>query len=189
MNTHKPKVYVFLADGFEEVEALCPFDLLLRAGAEAVTVSINQNKKVTGTHGIAVEADITADDLPEECGADLIVLPGGMPGTANLAANEKVCGYIRQQIANVKTVAAICAAPSVLGELGVLEGKKAVCFPGFERYLKGAEIVHEKVVRDGNIITAVGMGAAFEFGFELVAALFGERKAKELEASSMYKLS
>ena len=103
--------------------------------------------------------------------------------------SEKVCAYVTEQAENGKFAAAICAAPSVLGTLGVLEGKKAVCFPGFEKYLRGAEIVNEKVVRDGNVITAVGMGAAFEFGFELVAALFGEKTAKDLELSSKYTLS
>ncbi|MBQ7500602.1 MAG: DJ-1/PfpI family protein [Clostridia bacterium] len=189
MNTNKPKVYFFLADGFEEVEALCPLDLLLRAGADAVTVSIGETVTVTGTHGIAVAADMTIAELPDRCDADMIVLPGGMPGTANLADSEKVCAYVTEQAENGKFAAAICAAPSVLGTLGVLEGKKAVCFPGFEKYLRGAEIVNEKVVRDGNVITAVGMGAAFEFGFELVAALFGEKTAKDLELSSKYTLS
>ena len=185
----KPTVLVFLADGFEEVEALCPFDLLLRAGADAKTVSINKDKKVTGTHGIEVTADLTADELPDECTADLILLPGGMPGTANLAENPVVCAYLDAQAEKGGYIGAIGAAPSVLGQRGILTGKKATCFPGFERYLKGAEYVGEKVVRDGNVVTAVGMGAAFEFGFELVAALFGEEEARKLEGSSMYKLT
>ena len=183
-----PTAYIFLADGFEEVEALCPFDLLLRAGADAETVSVNTGKTVTGTHGIKVSADMTIDELAADPEADLIVLPGGMPGTANLAKHEKVCAILDAQAEKGGFIGAICAAPSVLGERGILSGKKAVCFPGFEKYLKGAEIVREKVVRDGNIITAVGMGGAFEFGFELISVLFGENAARELEKQSMYKL-
>ncbi len=174
-------IYEFLADGFEEVEALTPLDMLKRAGADIKTVSITENKAVTGSHGITVIADITlseAKELPE-----LVILPGGMPGASNLRASETVCDTVIRTYENGGIVAAICAAPFILGELGLLKEKEAICYPGFEDKLVGAEISSKKVVRDGNVITAAGMGVAISFGAELVKAIFGANEAERITNS------
>ena len=140
-------VYFFLADGFEEIEALCPVDLCRRVGIDAKTVSITESNVVTGSHGIAVMADLTAkDDLGD---FDMIVLPGGLPGTTNLEASPLVQSAIDKALAEDKYIAAICAAPMVLGNRGILDGKEAICFPGFEKYLTGATVSEKKVVTDG----------------------------------------
>ncbi len=175
-------IYMFLADGFEEVEALAPLDLLLRAGANVKTVGIGK-KEITGAHGIIVLADMCDTDLTD-LSAEMVILPGGMPGTLNLSASDTVNKAILAAKENGSFIAAICAAPSILGERGILNGKKAVCFPGFEESLKGAEVCREGVVTDGNIITAAGMGVALEFGLALVEALFGKEKANELFIST-----
>jgi len=175
-------VYMFLADGFEEVEALTPLDLLRRAGAEIKTVGIGK-KVITGAHGISVYADIIDSEL-ESLDAEMIILPGGMPGTANLEASEVVMAAISRAVKNDAYIAAICAAPSILGKLGLLEGKKAVCYPGFEDSLKGAEIPIDGVVDDGKIITAAGMGVAYNFGLKLITALFGFMKTREVFIST-----
>ncbi len=170
--------YIFLAEGFEEIEALCPLDLLRRAGVEVKTVGIG-GKMVTGAHGITVEADITEAEL--SIGApELIMLPGGMPGTLNLEKKPVVQSAVKTAAERGAYISAICAAPMILGKLGLLKGKRAVCFPGFEEYLDGAEILSVPAVMDGNIITGAGMGAALDFGLLLVSALCGEDKAKEL---------
>ena len=174
-------IYEFLADGFEEVEALTPLDMLLRAEKEIKTVSIKPSKQVTGAHGITVTADMTLgeiDTLPE-----LVILPGGMPGAKNLRGCAEVCKVVTDTYKNGGFVSAICAAPFILGELGLLDGKKATCYPGFEKSLIGAKVTGEKVVRDGKIITAAGMGAALPFAKELVSALCGESKADEIMRS------
>ena len=170
--------YIFLATGFEEIEALCPLDLLRRAGVEVKTVGIG-GKRVLGSHGIAVEADM---DESEFCDTipDMIILPGGMPGTKNLQASETVMTAIGHAAEANATIAAICAAPMILGQLGMLKGKKAVCYPGFEEYLPESEILNVPAVRDGNIITGAGMGAALDFGLMLVSAIRGETTAEEL---------
>lgn len=182
-------IYLFLANGFEEVEALAPLDILRRAGAEVTTVSVGTaNKTVKGAHGIKVEADLrdvkmTFDDI------DALILPGGMPGAANLDASKTVDLALAAAQEKGAILAAICAAPMVLGKRGYLKGKRAVCFPGFENELAGAIIPQgERVVRDGNVITAVGMGAALEFGLELTAALFGADTANGLAASAKIRL-
>ena len=180
-------VYVFLADGFEEIEALAPVDLLRRAGVETQTVSIVANRRaVTGARKIPVNADITIEEV-ELAKADLLVLPGGMPGTTNLAACEKLMAMVddfAKSADNSKRVAAICAAPArTLGARGLLKGKKATCYPGMESEMTGAEFVAEKVVTDGNITTSRGMGTAVEFGLELVKLLCGQAKADELRKS------
>lgn len=177
-------IYLFLADGFEEIEALTPYDLLLRAGADIKTVSINQTDIVTGAHGIKVHADICINDLDSTL-PDAIILPGGMPGASNLDNNNRVDEYITLCNDNNKLICAICAAPFILGKRGLLNGKKAICFPGFDDKLTGAVISDKKVVTDANIITAKGMGVAFDFGIAIVSYLFGEEKAKELKASTM----
>lgn len=175
-------VYVFLADGFEEIEALAPVDILRRASVDIKTVSINDTLEVTGSHGITVQADILLRDICEN--AEMLVLPGGMPGTLNLQKCQPVCDML------IKTdgyVAAICAAPSVLGGLGVLKGKKATCYPGFEDKLEGAECVNLPVVVSGKTITSRGAGTAHLFGFTLLSLLKGEEIAEELRKTMMYE--
>lgn len=171
-------IYLFLAEGFEEVEALAPLDLLRRAGLSVKTVGVG-TKTVTGAHGISVVADLAdteyADDAPE-----MIFLPGGMPGTLNLAASEVVQNAIATAVRTNAYLAAICAAPSILGDLGLLRGKEAICYPGFEDRLVGATLSKKRVVRDGKILTAAGMGVAVEFGLAIVEALLGKDKAEEL---------
>ncbi len=169
---------MFLADGFEEVEALCPLDILKRAGIPVRTVGVT-GKEVTGSHGIRVTADLGPKEYNGE-GLSGIILPGGMPGTLNLDASPMVDEAIYEAYNGGYLVCAICAAPSVLGKRGLLNGVKAVCFPGFESKLEGAILTDARVQRDGNIITAVGMGAAYEFGLEIVAAHKSREEACEL---------
>ena len=175
-------VYLFLADGFEEIEALTPVDLLRRAGVEVVTVGIT-GKTVTGSHGMAVSADVSADEalamLKGGKSPEMIVLPGGMPGAATLDGSSVVETFIDAAEKANAYIAAICAAPMILGKRGILKGKNATCFPGFEEYLDGA-IVGGRAVRDGQVITGIGMGAALEFGIEIVAALRGREEADKL---------
>lgn len=170
-------VYVLLAEGFEEIEALAPIDIMRRAGLNVVTVSVGSKKEVTGAHGICVTADALIDGIKNTDGARLIMLPGGMPGTKNLDASSAVHAILDEAEENGVRVAAICAAPMILGKRGALRGKRAICYPGFEQYLEGAEIADEKVVTDENITTGKGAGAAVEFGLELVTLLCGKETA------------
>ena len=164
------KIYVFLADGCEEIEALTPVDLLRRAGEDVCTVSIMGRKEVTGSHKITILADETIEEGEFDDG-DMLVLPGGMPGTLNLAGNETLAALIRSYDDQGKKLAAICAAPSILGVMGILKDKNAVCFPGFEE---------KPAVTDKNVTTGRGMGAATDFALELIRVLQGEDKAKEM---------
>ena len=173
------KVSVLLADGFEEIEALTIVDLLRRAQIYVDTISIMEDYTVHGAHGI----NIQTEDLFEEVNfveSDMIVLPGGMPGAATLDKHEGLRKLLLDFAAKGKPIAAICAAPMVLGKLGLLKGKKATCYPGFEQYLEGAECVSEPVVRDGSIITGMGPGAAMEFALAIVDMLVGKEKVDEL---------
>lgn len=176
-------VYVFLADGFETVEALCPVDVMRRAGLCVKTVSLNKNKYVKSRQDVTVVADIYIEEIKNLEEVELLMLPGGMPGTLNL----KNCKYLLRLLKEAAScgikLAAICAAPSVLGALGLLEGKEAVCFPGFEGELKGAKISAKKVVVDGNFITGAGMGVALDFGLAIVEVLLSKEKAKEIKSS------
>ncbi len=175
-------VYVFLADGFEEIEALAPVDILRRASVEVKTVSINNSLEVTGSHGITVKADILMSDACDK--AEMLVLPGGMPGTLNLQKCQTLCDMLKKADGYV---AAICAAPSVLGGLGLLKGEKATCYPGFEDKLVGAEIVNLPVVISGKMITSRGAGTAHLFGFALLSLLKSEQEAEELRKTMMYE--
>ena len=168
-------IYVFLANGFEEVEALAPVDMLRRAKLDVTTVGVT-GKTVTGSHGIPLTADITAEELNIGADMEMIVLPGGMPGTLNEEASPAV-----QAAINYCT--AICAAPSILGHKGLLKGKTAVCYTGFEKELTGAQIGSTGVVTDGKIITARGAGVAVDFGLALVGALAGAETQAQIRAS------
>lgn len=171
-------IYMFLAEGFEEIEALCPLDLCRRADIPVTTVGVGA-RDITGAHGICVRADIAdADFAPDDL--DMLFLPGGMPGTLNLAASKTVMSALEYAAENDKYIAAICAAPSILGDKGLLRGKRAVCYPGFEDRLIGAELPCERVVLDGKILTAKGMGAALEMGLKIVELFRGRICADEL---------
>ena len=173
-------VYMFLAEGFEEIEALCPLDIMRRAGIEVRTVGIGA-KQITGSHSITVSADMTDKDFDLiDASFDMIFLPGGMPGTLNLAASETVISAIKKAISDDAYIAAICAAPSILGDMGLLCGKEAICYPGFENRLTGAEISSSRVVLDGKILTAAGMGAALDMGLKIVEIFKGEQSAASL---------
>ncbi len=177
-------ITVLLADGFEEIEALTPVDMLRRAGKKVVTVGIT-GKTVTGAHGIPVIADCEPKDLPHgkiEC----LILPGGMPGTKNLDESPETDALINRTLSDGGRLAAICAAPSVLGKRGLLRGKKATCYPSFERFLEGATHSTEKVVTDGNVTTSRGAGTAMDFALELVSLLVSPEKSEELGAGVIF---
>lgn len=181
------KVYIFLAEGYEEIEALTVVDLLRRAEIDIQMVSVTGKKLVTGAHGISVEADVLYEMIePEE--ADMLVLPGGMPGTKNLMFQNDLIWRLKRFYEAGKPVAAICAAPMILGENGMLEGRKAVCYPGFEGNLKGATIAEAEAVTDGNVITSRGLGTAIEFAGEIITYLISKEKAQEIKDSVIYRL-
>ncbi len=179
------KVYVFFADGFEEIEGLTVVDMLRRVNVETVMVSVNETTTVTGAHGIKLSADGVFADYTYEDGT-MAVLPGGMPGTNHLMAHEGLKEVLFTYHKEKKYLAAICAAPSVLGMNGLLEGRHATCYPGFEEKLLGAKALPDAVVMDGNIITSRGMGTAISFGAALVSVLAGEETAEELLKSIQY---
>ncbi|MBO4212750.1 MAG: DJ-1/PfpI family protein [Clostridia bacterium] len=176
------KGYLFLANGFEETEAISPLDLLRRAGADVKTVGIG-GKKVVGSHDIEVVADLDEKEI-SNFDVDFIILPGGMPGTLNLDASDTVRRAIETAQKRGAYICAICAAPAILlGKRGLLAGKKATCYPGMESYFISADAKTDKVVVDGNFITSRGLGTAVEFGLAIVGALYGDKKAAELRAS------
>lgn len=176
-------VYVMLADGFEEVEAIEPIDILKRGGVEVVTVGVN-GKTVIGAHGIVVTADIEINEVDAEK-MDLLMLPGGA-GHELLDASNGVHGLLNYAVTNGIYISAICASPSILGKKMLLEGKKATCFPGFEKYLYGAEVVSDKAVVDGKIITGKGAGAAADFGFAMLAILKDQETADKIKEIMQY---
>lgn len=177
-------VYILLADGFEEIEALTPLDILRRAGIEVKTASIKKDKTVTGAHGIPVMADMVITDVePEDI--TLLMLPGGA-GHELLDASNEVHYLINEAVTRGLYLASICAAPSILGKKMILNGKKATCFPGFEKYLYGAELSNDKVVVDGKFITAKGAGAAAEFGFKIVELLKDKNAADTLKEQMQF---
>ncbi len=179
------RVCVFLADGFEEIEGLTVVDILRRAGVDTQMVSISSDWMVTGSHKIPVQADVCMEEA-DFSGTELLVLPGGMPGTLNLGACDALTGLLVQFHKEGKKVAAICAAPGVLGDLGILKGKKAVCYPGFEERLHGANVAYDKVAVDGNVTTSRGMGTAIPFALALVEQLVSKEKAEELKKGIIY---
>lgn len=179
------KVYTFLADGCEMVEALAVVDVLRRAGIDTVTVSINENKEVISSHKVELEADTLFDDNDYE-DADVLFLPGGMPGTRNLEAHGGLIELLKQHYAKGKLLSAICAAPSIYGHLGFLNGKRATCYPGYEKDLTGAQYSPDRVVVDGNIITGRGMGTAIDLGLKLVEVLIDGQKAENIAKAIQY---
>ena len=183
------KVYVFLADGFEDVEALIPVDVLRRGGVEVVTVSTTEFPLVESAHGVNIEADIQFEQS-DYSDADLLMLPGGMPGASNLFAHEGVCKAVLAQAAAGKKVSAICAAPAVvLAPLGILGGKKATCYPGFEQALKDgdAQYTGDLVTVDGNITTGEGPAAAFPYAYELLAQLVDKQTSDQIAEGMRFK--
>ena len=174
-------VYVFLADGFELIEALAPVDMLRRAKIGVMTVGIG-GSVITASCGVSVTCDIS-DKAFRFKNVDAIVLPGGMPGTKNLEKSPVVQDAIDQAAERNTLICAICAAPSILGHMGLLKGKTACCFPGFENELEGADVSENYVCRDGKIITAKGMGAAIDFSEKITACLINESKAKKIKES------
>ena len=177
------KVNIFFATGYEEVEALTVVDLLRRAGIETNMVSITGDKAVTGSHGITVQMDKLFDEIAE---ADMIVLPGGMPGTTNLLAFDKLTDMIKEYYNQGKYIAAICAAPTVFGKLGLLKDRRATCYPGMEGELFCEEALEDAVVMDGKIITSRGLGTAIDFALAIVTALIDDTVAEELAEKIVY---
>ncbi len=180
-------VYVLLAEGFEEVEALTPADLLRRSKVDVKLAGVT-GMQVTGSHGITVSADIPLDEADFDS-ADMVILPGGMPGTKNLYADERVKKAVRKLYDENKYVAAICAAPSIiLGGMGLLKGRRATCFPGMEDGMTGAECIKQNCVVDGKIITGCGVGGALDFGCAIVEAICGKEQAEKVSASVVHNV-
>lgn len=183
-------ILVFLADGFEEIEALTPVDMCRRAGMDVKTVSIKDSLDILSSHSIPVKADILLDDADADIdAADMLVLPGGGLGTENLKKCDKLLEILKEADKKEMYLSAICAAPSILGELGLLNGRRACCFPGKEDSLKGAEYVPgAKVVKDGRFITARGMGASVDFGAAIITQLLGSEKTEEILRQIQYHI-
>lgn len=180
------KVYEFLANGFEEVEALALVDIFRRAGVEIQTVSVTGSEWVESSHGVTIKADVKFEDMHNFDDADMLMLPGGMPGATNLNEHAGVRETLLAHNAKGKHIGAICAAPMVLGSLELLKGHKATCYPGFEKYLEGAEYTAELFTVDGNIITGEGPAATFPYAYEILKMFVGEAKTKELQQQMLY---
>lgn len=180
------KSYLFLAPGFEEIEAVASIDILRRAGLEVVTVAVTADgsEAVEGAHGVPYVADVHISDLPELPEAEWLILPGGMPGASNLYESEPLR---RMLLSGCGKIAAICASPAVvLGQLGLLEGKPATCYPGFENLCAGAQMTGAPVVTAGNLITAKGPAFAMDFAFAIVTATLGEEKTDEVARGMLF---
>lgn len=182
----KKKIAVHLADGFEEIEAISIIDVLRRADIDVVVTSVTGKLEVTGAHQLKVLADKLFDAVNYN-DLSMIVLPGGMPGAANLDAHEGLRAQIVKFNNENKPLAAICAAPLVYGNLGILKGKQAVCYPGFEKYLKGAEVLNCPVAESDNVITGRGPGAAIQFALKLVEKLVSAEKAELIARQMLVK--
>lgn len=185
MGCNMSKVCVFFGTGFEEIEALTVVDILRRAGIETDMVSVMDERTVLGSHQIPVVMDKLLSEV-DFGSVDVLVLPGGLEGTKNLEA----CGMLMEQVdafvSSGKMVCAICAAPSILGHRGLLDGKKAIAYPGFEEQLTGAQVVYEPAVRDGNIITGRGMGCSIPFALEILKCLADEKTAAAMAEKIVY---
>ena len=179
-------VYVFLAEGFEEIEAIGTIDLLRRAGLPTHVVAVGLEPNVTGAHGIAIQADLSISEVYND-DVLALVLPGGLPGVTNLDASQRLHQLIREANQEGKLLCAICAAPSVYGKAGLLEGKEAIAYPGFEGYLHGATVSAQPVVRSANFITAKSAGYTFDFALAIIEALEGKAKADEVASAIIYQ--
>lgn len=179
------EVYAFMAEGLEEVECLATVDVLIRGGVNVTLVAIGDRRDVTGSHGFRIMANKKLEEVDLE-EADVLFLPGGMPGTKNLRQCQRLCDGLIEANNKGRRIAAICAAPSILGDLFILKGKKATCYPGFEDQLVGAVYTSRGVVTDGNITTARGLGYALDLGIELLSILKGEETAQKVKASIQY---
>ena len=187
--TTDKRVAVFLAEGMEEIEALTVVDLLYRAGIPCETVSITNSNVATSSHDVSIVCDREIGDTRFDFDDyDMIVLPGGMPGTTNLGECEDLTDQVRRFAADGRQVAAICAAPTFLAKLGLLEGRRATCFPNLQDVLveNGATLVQDEVVVDGNITTSKGMGTAIPFGLAIVAHYLGQQTADDLARKIVY---
>lgn len=180
------KVFIFLANGFEEIEAIAPIDILRRAGIETITVSISDKKTVMGAHQIPIVADQLFDET-EFDNNSLLVLPGGLDGMLNLKAHQGLKELLDNHYHSGREIAAICASPSILGERGMLEGKNAICYPGFEKNLKGATIAKQVVVKDENILTGKGPGVAIQFALKIVETIKGKAVADEIATQLQFE--
>lgn len=180
------KAYLFFATGFEEVEALTVVDILRRGGVDCKTVSVMGDYDVTSSHAVTVRADLLFDeqDLSD---ADMLIMPGGSPGTPNLKAHKGLEKLILRYKEEGKYLAAVCAAPTIYGEMGLLEGRNATCYPGMEEGLAGANHLTDKVVCDGQFITSRGMGTCIDFGLTLLARLTSEENAEEVAHKIVYR--
>lgn len=177
-------VYILIAEGFEEIEALAVADILRRANIKTILVSVDNKSRVTGAHGISIETDVNISDISDDY--KVLFLPGGYPGYENLEKNEKVKELIIDAYNNKKIIAAICAAPSILGHLNLLDGRDACCFPSFEKELIGANVSFDDVVCSDNIITSRGAGTAHKLGFKLVEILTDAQTAQNLSKTMIF---
>lgn len=178
------QIFLFLAEGFEEIEAIAPVDIFRRADIEVITVSVTENKMVKGAHGIVVEADQVFSQT-QFTGNYMIFLPGGMPGTTNLDNHQALKDLITVRAQEGEKIAAICAAPSILGKMGILKNREAICYPGFEKFLVDATVSNEKIVKDDFIFTAKGPGVAIPFALKIVEDLSGKNIAEEVARALM----
>lgn len=179
------KAYIFVANGSEEIETLIPVDVLRRGGVEVKTVSITGSTDVEMSHGVTIKTDLTFENANLD-DADLLMLPGGLPGSTNLNDHKGVREALTKQYNDGKLVAAICAAPMVFGSLGIVKGRRATCYPGFEKFLDGAEYTHELCTVDGNVVTGEGPAAALPFAYKLLEMLSTEQTAHEVADGMMY---
>lgn len=179
------KAYIFVATGSEEIETLIPVDVLRRGGVEVKTVSITGSLDVEMSHGVTIKSDMRFEDASFD-DADLLMLPGGLPGSTNLNDHKGVREALLKQYGEGKLVAAICAAPMVFGSLGIVKGRRATCYPGFEKFLDGAEYTHELCTVDGNVVTGEGPAAALPFAYKLLSMLTQEQTAHEVADGMMY---
>lgn len=183
------KIFEFLSNGFEDIEALAPVDILRRGGMEVKTVSITGDNFVETSHGITMKTDLKFEDITDFDSVDAMVLPGGLPGATNLNKHRGLREVLLSHYKQGKCVAAICAAPLVFGSIGILNGKRATCYPGFEKRLTGATYTGEPVTVDGNIITGKGPGASFEFGYTILGRFIDDEAVAELQRQMMYRPS
>ena len=180
------KVFAFVADGLEEVECLAVVDVLRRSGVAVTLVSVTGSCEITGSHHIRFQADVLFEDANTDS-ADVLFLPGGMPGTSTLKAHQGLSAAIVKANKQGRRIAAICAAPSILGGMGLLKGKTATCYPGFEDVLSGVSYTSQGVVTDGNITTARGLGYALALGLELIRLLQGPQQARTIKEAIQYE--